>query len=235
MRNVFLNLLFPRACAACRAELRDADACDACLQSVPVFKWVFCIVCGRRLPDFSQCRLHSQITPLAGTGIASDYRHPVTRILIHTYKYRGRRALADPLATLLIRHAEEGFAKHLAASECLVAPIPLTKRREYKRGFNQAALIAERFARHFGLGYEPNILMRHIERAPQVKMKDRKSRLKNIKGVFRAAGESSRASGRTILLIDDVASSGATLEEAGRVLKAAGAKTIWAMVIARGS
>jgi ComF family protein len=235
LRNVFLNLLFPRRCVVCRKELGAADVCGECVANIPVFGWLACIRCGRRLPDGRPCPLHRYRTPIEGIAAATDYGRKDVRLLIHTYKYRGRRALAEPLADLLIRHAASaGFAELLASREATVVPIPLASRRAYRRGFNQSALIAERFARHFGLAYQPDFLERPLERAAQVTMADAGARRKNIKGVFRIGVRPERIRGRTVLLVDDVASSGATLEEAGRTLKAAGAKTVWVMVIARG-
>lgn len=235
MRKVFLNLLFPRRCVICRRELDDRDACDSCIAKIPVFGWVCCIRCGRRLPDGRPCSLHRFDTSVAGIIAATDYHRKDVRSLIHTYKYRGRKTLAAPLADLLIRSAASGDAAAILSAALLaVVPVPLARRREYRRGFNQSALIAELFARHFGLPYEPALLERRVEQKPQVHMRDAAGRRNNIKDAFRVGRETERIRGRTILLIDDVASSGATIEEAGRTLKAAGAETIWAMVIARG-
>ena len=236
MFRVFLNLLFPRRCAVCERELDAKDVCDECMTKIPVFGWIACIRCGRRLPGGAPCPLHRSRTPIAGIAAATDYSRRDVRLLIHTYKYRGRLALAEPLASLLIRHADSGgFGAMLASSQAAVVAVPLTPRREYRRGFNQSALIAERFAHHFGLPYHPDFLERQFESAPQVKMTDARARRENIKGVFRVGVQPERIRGRTLLLIDDVASSGATLEEAGRTLRRADPGTIWAMVIARGS
>jgi ComF family protein len=233
--KVFLNLLFPRKCVICHRELDTEDICDSCLANIPVFNWISCIRCGQRLEENQKCPSHRYRTPIAAIGVATDYQRTDIRALIHTYKYRGRKTLAKPLAELLIRHATQGgFEKLLEKNQATVIPIPLTKKRERQRGFNQSALIAELFAKHFNLPYRPHLLLRPIERKPQVKMIDVTSRRENIKGVF-LTQDSKYIRNRNLVLIDDVASSGATLEEAARTLKEAGASNIWAMVIARGS
>lgn len=234
MRNVLLNLLFPRRCAICRRELDTKDVCDECVAAIPIFRWISCIRCGRRLGDDAPCPLHRDQTPIRGIGAATDYNRPDVRRMLHTYKYRGRKALAEPLAELLIRHAAGDFAAIIARSQPTIVPIPLTHRRLFKRGFNQSALLAERVASRLNLAYEPSFLERHGERQPQVEIENAQVRRQNIKGVFRVGADQDRIRGRTILLIDDVATSGATLEEAARTLKRAGAKAVWAMVIARG-
>lgn len=228
-----LNLFFPRSCAVCGQPLEDADVCGACLERIPVRGFVFCSVCNRRLPGGEPCRLHRFRTPLAGLGVVGDYRDPAIRKLIHHYKYGKRRGLAAPLAELLARHAAIELLPMLASDKPIVIPIPLTRRRESSRGFNQSALLAERFAQTVGLPYANGCLVRVGNHPPQAKLPDAKLRRENIRNVFRIAGNAP-VSGKTILLVDDVASSGATLEEAARMLKDAGAKTVWGLVIARG-
>jgi len=112
----------------------------------------------------------------------------------------------------------------------LAVPVPLHPRRERVRGFNQAALIAEEFAARNGLEYRGTVLSRLRNTASQVTL-SLEQRKKNMEGAF-LVREPSAVKGRRVMLFDDVATSGATLEEAARVLKAAGAKKIWAVTVA---
>ncbi len=127
-----------------------------------------------------------------------------------------------------------GLATQLKQLQAIVVPIPLSTLRERERGFNQSALIAERFAKYFDLSYQPHLIRRTIDRMPQAKISTAAERQKNIKGVFQIGKDLNKVQDKTILLVDDVATSGATLEEAGRILKRAGVKKILAIVIARG-
>jgi ComF family protein len=233
--KVFLNILFPHRCVICQRTLEDGDVCETCFSKIPVFGWIFCNRCGSRLENFTPCSSCRYLTALAGIGTATDYRLQNVKTLIHAFKYRRRQSLADPLTELLLRHLSlNGLHKHLLELKAVVLPIPLTRRRERERGFNQAALLAEKLAIRTGLRYYPGALLRSIDRPPQVTMPDAKSRRQNIKGVFQAAKNNGLIRNSTILLVDDVASSGATLEEAARTLKRAGAKMVWGITVARG-
>lgn len=169
-----------------------------------------------------------------GIGSATDYRRKDVRDLIHAYKYRRRKDLSAPLSEILIRHAKlSGLEDYLSNVNAIVAPIPLTKSRERQRGFNQATLLAEKLAASLGLAYSQGALKRVTERPAQVTMPDTKSRLTNIAGVFEPTNpELIRQN--TFLLVDDVTTSGATLKEAAKTLRRAGAKAVWGITVARG-
>jgi ComF family protein len=234
MLKVFLNLFFPRQCAVCRRQLENSDVCEDCLERIPTFAWAFCPSCNSRLQNFIPCKSCPGPKTLSGIGFAADYRRNDVRALIHAYKYRRRRALYKPLTDMLILHARRsGLDEFLKASQAAVTPIPLTRKKERQRGFNQAGLLAERFAAKLNLCYVREIITRTAERPPQVTMPDTKSRRQNVAGAFRAANPE-LVRGKIILLIDDVVTSGATLSEAAKALKAGGAKSVWAVTVARG-
>jgi ComF family protein len=233
MLKVFLNLFFPRQCAVCRRSLEDSDICETCLKRIPIFSWVFCPSCDSKLQNFIPCKSCSGPKALSGIGFAADYRRNDVQALIHAYKYRRRRALYKPLAEMLIFHARRsGLDEFLKTSQAVITPIPLMQKKERQRGFNQAGLLAERFAAELNLDFR-EMIMRIAERPPQVTMPDAKSRHQNIAGAFRAANPE-LVRGKIILLIDDVVTSGATLNEAAKVLKAGGAKSVWAVTVTRG-
>ena len=160
---------------------------------------------------------------------AVDYKNPVVQELIKKFKYNYIKELAQPLSQLLIKCRILYFPHNT-----LVIPIPLYKTRERTRGFNQAELLAKEIAKHFNLPLETNILKRTFPTIPQVDVKDHEKRKANIKGVFALNPEPNVVQGKTILLIDDVATTGATLSEAGKILKKSGANEVWALVVARG-
>jgi ComF family protein len=152
------------------------------------------------------------------------YRGPVPG-LVHAFKYRGRRAAARAagrwMACLLPRFPE------LAGHDSLV-PVPLHPRRLEERGYNQAGLLADELSRMAGPPVL-ELLRRARPTRPQWDL-DRQSRLRNLAGAFLA---SPQARGRSVLLIDDVCTSGASLEECGRALHRAGALRVSAYVLAR--
>lgn len=174
-------------------------------------------------------------------GAATDYENPVAQSLIHALKFRGIRSAAAPLGDLLYDYVSaKGVATaagsppfdldRLAAENFLVVPIPLSRRRERTRGYNQAELIARRLAARTGLLVEPGLLARTRHTSPQSDIANVAARRQNLRGAFVAT---SAAREKNILLVDDVATTGATLGEAVRALEAAGTVRIVALAVAK--
>ena len=156
------------------------------------------------------------------------------RKAIHAFKYRGHTALATPLAALLWEYSQtpEGATIPFAGLSCIV-PIPLHPLRRWRRGYNQSALLAQKLG---ALAQIPciEILRRTRHTQPQIEL-DAIHRVTNVRGAFSFDEHASReySQPQSVLLIDDVATTGATLEECARVLKAAGVQTVYALTIAR--
>jgi ComF family protein len=145
--------------------------------------------------------------------------------VIHAFKYSGRQSLAQPLATLMKARGAE-----LLIAVDAVVPVPLHWRRQYQRGFNQAAEIS----RHLGPPLVHALIRRRATRA-QIELAAHQRRV-NVEGAFAATRLSLRTrmiSGRTILLVDDVCTTGATLNACARVLRDCGAAAVYALTAAR--
>jgi ComF family protein len=152
---------------------------------------------------------------------------PLRRV-VHSFKYGRKVSLGKPLGRLMARGCEE------FVNECrvdLIIPVPLHSKRLRWRGFNQSALLARQVSRAYGLPMEPFVLMRDKETLPQTQLSEEERR-KNVRGAFsvRAAGA---LKGKTLLLVDDVYTSGATLNECSRVLMRAGADKVYILTLAR--
>jgi ComF family protein len=157
----------------------------------------------------------------------------VSRQVALRLKYSGRPGLAETLARFMLRHVGTG-----EAGEGLLVPVPLHRWRIWKRGYNQAALIASALARHAGLACELDLL-RRTRATPPLRGLGRKERALAVRGAFRLAeGAKERIEGRTIILVDDVFTSGATASACARVLKRGGAARVellcWARVVREG-
>jgi len=167
----------------------------------------------------------------AANGPAYDYARSaavyggVTREALHRLKFGGRRALARPLADLTVEQCGATLRGGIAA----VVPVPLARDREWERGFNQAALLAERIARRLEVPVRAAWLARERATKPQSDL-HAAERLANVRGAFRAAPA---VADRHVLLVDDVLTTGATLAECARALRAAGAGCIGAVTVAR--
>ncbi len=174
-----------------------------------------------------------------GAGIISllDYRHPLTRRAVWELKYRGNARVAALLGALL--HTEllsfcEEYAELEGITTPLLVPIPLSAARRRARGFNQCellldALAARDAAKNFTI--EKNALVKVKETPSQTKSGDRAARLTNLKDCF-SVKNPALVRGKDIILIDDVATTGATLEEARRALIRAGARKVFGFTIA---
>ncbi|TSD02053.1 MAG: phosphoribosyltransferase [Parcubacteria group bacterium Athens0714_24] len=156
---------------------------------------------------------------------ASDYNDILVKKAIWLLKYRGIRETAEPLAELIkIRLLEK-----IKDKETAFIPIPLSAKRMKERCFNQTELIAK----HISDNVITNVLYKMKETPSQVALKDRRKRLQNIKGSF-GVKNAELIINKNIILIDDVSTTGATMAEAKKILKNAGAKNVIGLVVARG-
>jgi ComF family protein len=147
------------------------------------------------------------------------------REAIHGLKFGGRRSLARPLGDLV----GEQCADVLADRPDALVPVPLARARERERGFNQAGLVAERLAERLGLRVRPRWLVRLRVTAPQSDLVAVERRA-NVAGAFAAAPV---VAGRHVVVVDDVITTGATVGECARALRAAGARRVGVLAVAR--
>jgi len=198
-----VDLLAPPCCAACDLPL---------VQAVPGF----CSGC-EVLIDEAAREPHSQ------DDAACVYGGPLADAITN-FKYAGRSDVSRPLARLL-----EKRARSMAGDLDVVCCVPLHRTRLLERGYNQSALLSAGVARTLGARFRPGLLVRVRPTAPQAAL-DREARLRNLHGAFRVAGP---VHGQHVLVVDDVATTYATLSELRRVLETAGAREVRTLVLAR--
>ena len=220
--HMLLDLLYPPRCTGCG---RPGELlCARCQAQVLPVAAPACRRCGRpsAAPGLcSACRL----TPSSLDGItAAALFVPPWQSAIHAFKYHNLSALAPTIgarmagAWRLERHPVD-----------FVAPVPLHARRESERGFNQSALLARVIGAALGAPVQAAALVRRRDTPPQVGM-SRYQRQENVHGAFACPGS---AAGCRVLLVDDVCTTGATLEACAAALRSAGASRIWGLVAAR--
>jgi ComF family protein len=209
--------------------------CDACWQSIRPLTPPLCDRCGDPLPAWRvisvplarcpRCRRRSRAVDRARAVGSYD---GALRAIIHALKYEGRRSLARPLAALMRARG----ADMLAGADCVV-PVPLHASRRWQRGFNQAADLAA----HVGVPVRP--LLRRRQRTSMQTGLPAVRRHRNVRDAFALArrwnGPERPADleGRVVVVIDDVSTTGATLDACARVLKAGGVKEVRALTAAR--
>lgn len=221
--GALMDLLFPPRCVVCGRV--DIWLCPQCVGRLPRVSGAICLRCGVPVTRGNLCR-HCRETPLRLEGIRSVllFEGPV-RAAIHRLKYRHARGLAEPLGGLL---AERWLADPLPAD--LVVPVPLHPARLLQRGYNQAALLAHAFGRQVGLPVDEDALRRIRHTASQMRL-EAAQRQHNVRGAFSCPD--GRVEGRRILLVDDVCTTGATLEACADALHESGATSVWGLTLAR--
>ena len=224
-------LLAPR-CAAC-AELLDrptlGPVCSRCWNSILPLTPPLCDLCGDPLPSWrivsipqARCARCRRLARSIDRSRAIGAYDGALRSIVHALKYDGRRSLAKPLGALMRARGTD-----VLGGADLAVPVPLHPSRRRERGFNQA----EDLARQVGLPIISAI--RRVRRTPAQADLPAAKRHGNVKGAFALNRESRRVFDKVVVLIDDVSTTGATLDACARVLKQAGAREVRALTAAR--
>ncbi len=228
-----IDTLFPIRCLTC--SMRGEYLCQECLAIFPRRLKQRCPTCLKKItPRGEVCFECFGLSSLDGLFAASMYRSPVVSASIHTFKYRFIPSFAQPLGSLLAERVRE---IDLPLPDCLI-PVPLHPRRLRFRGFNQSVLLAETLANELTPGFDIPIIKESLLRIrftkPQMKTHTKEERLRNLKSAFTLLPTDVPLIRRkSIWLIDDVSTTGTTLEECASVLKQAGAKNVFGIVLAR--
>jgi ComF family protein len=221
--SALVGLVLPPRCGSCRRV--GSWLCGACLALVRSPSEPLCVRCGREL-EFAGggcgCRRH--LRSLARVRAAAVYDGPLERA-IHRYKYEGWRALAPALGGLLA----ERLASQVPAS-AFVVWVPLHRARRRSRGYDQVELLAAELRRRLGLRSPRGRLARLRDTPPQVGL-DRVRRRENVAGAFAWRGP--RLAGEPVVVVDDVMTTGSTLEACAAALRAAGSGPVHGLTLAR--
>ncbi len=211
--KLLLDFLFPISCAGCGEQ--NTALCSACIARLP------------RAPYISA----------ANTYALWNYKDPTVKKSLWKLKYRGRTIFARHFGSALYDAILEELAElalFYGKEKPLLIPIPISKKRLRKRGFNQSELIARHMSlidgeRSFTLA--TNVLYKIKDTPSQMSIKDKRVRLQNLRGSF-AVKDTARVRGKNIILLDDILTTGATFREAKRALRAAGARKVICFALA---
>ncbi len=216
------NALLPQDCFLCAAASGDSLLCPACAASLPRLTAERCPLCALPAPGSNTCGACLKQAPhFDATQAVFRYEFPLDR-LIQSLKYSHRLASADFLGRALAQ-------SRVPFRPDLILPVPLAPARLAERGFNQALELARPLARLLGVPLETSRVHRRRDTAPQASL-PWKERKQNIRHAFECELD---LSGKSVLVVDDVMTTGATLDELARTLKAHGAARVENFLVAR--
>jgi ComF family protein len=227
------ELFFPSFCLGCRRE--GALLCQDCQATLDISEHRYCL-CSKhplRIPPGQHegvCR-RCESGPLAGIWSALPYQERfLTKKLVYQFKYPPRlKQLAKPLAGILREHfARTGFTGGSAGA--VLVPVPMDLKKMKDRGYNQAQALAAELS--IAMQVPMETALKKIKRTSSQTTLSAKHREINVAGAF-AADPETPVRGKTVFLVDDVYTTGSTMQECARVLKSAGAKTVWGISVAR--
>lgn len=230
--NAIAEFFFPSVCLVCEKDTRNLPLCDECLAAVQIVERHFCQLCGQPIPRSRHSPLCPECVhnPLSLTRIRAwaRFTYPVDT-LVYTFKYNRRRSLAcffsRRLASLIQSDA-------LLKSADTIVPIPLHPLKRWWRSYNQSALLAHALAKDTGIKLSC-LLKRHRMTRTQTRLNAR-ARRKNVEGAFslKRGIDLTTISGARLILLDDVITTGFTLDAAAEVLLDAGAAEVYGLTVA---
>lgn len=232
MKADIAGLLFPRRCPVCHDVVEDAGelVCKICRTRLPYVAEPSCLKCGKPLlsEEREYCGDCGRKKLLFRQGKAPFVYDKQMRESIARYKYGGRREYASFYAEEILRRCarEAVWWK----GEVLV-PIPLHPSKKRKRGYNQAALLARELSKRCGIPVDEKLLLRTRKTRAQKELNDQE-RLANLKNAFSV--REGKVPYKNIILIDDIYTTGSTVNEAARVLREKGAETVFFLCICVG-
>ena len=225
-----IDLVYPVRCPVCDdAAPHGMKICPSCMKSLKALKYPWCEKCGKKLQS--------------GTGICNDcnvrshsfarcrgvFEYPCISSAIYRFKYLGRREYSYFFAESSVR----GLKDYLAvAKPDIITAVPLSKGKMLKRGYNQAGDYAAELSKRINIPFCPDALKRVRNTAP-MKLLSPSERQKNLKNAFKSGQNVVKS--KRILLIDDIYTTGTTMDECAKVLLEAGAESVYCMTLASGA
>ncbi|MDD4074048.1 MAG: ComF family protein [Candidatus Pacebacteria bacterium] len=217
-----IDIFFPKKCINCQKE--GSYLCEDCLSLIDVNPFIYCL-CDKmeKIHKCEKCK-HRYLDRIYS---ACSFKNSIVQNAIHKLKYSYIKELSIPLSFLIIKHLQE--VSCLIDEDFVIIPIPLSNKRKRARGFNQSEEIAKIISETTGLKLFTDCIEKIKNNKAQVEL-NKEERLKNISGVYKVKKD---ILGLNIILIDDVYTTGATMEECAKILKEKGANSVWGVTVAR--
>jgi ComF family protein len=235
MKNFFEKLIgvfFPKVCPCCGEILRkEEELCETCKREVVVIKAPFCNQCGKRLESGEKiiCKDCKKTNHQFEQGASIFVYEGKLRKSLHQFKYENARVYADYYGEEALRACGERLLEW--KPECIV-PVPMYRKKEQRRGYNQAEVFGRSLAKRTGIPLCRDLLIRKKNTKPQKGLTDER-RYNNLKNAFGVNREQAKQF-RTILLVDDIYTTGSTMNACAGLLKKAGVEKVFFLCIASG-
>ena len=217
IRNKTLDILFPIECVECKKF--GVWLCEECFEKIEINTKALEKL--ELIPSY-----------LDGFLVATDWKNQIVQDAVHKFKYNFSQELGEVLVNLILKKIKKIGLENFLKENVVIVPVPLHRRRYAWRGFNQAELLAKIISEKTETEMDTKIIKRIKYTKPQVKQ-NRENRLKNLQKAFKIK-KSTLGLPKNVLLIDDVITTGSTMNEMARVLKENGVEKVWGMAIARG-
>lgn len=230
LTEMILNLLYPSHCPVCHGILKKQNTliCPQCLKLLHSVTGSRCLKCSKPVAEDTEfCKECSDRERHFTEGVGILLYDPVVRKSLLRYKYSGCREYGDFYALFLCRSAEKWIRRW---KPDLIVPVPMYWRKKRLRGFNQAEYLAERIGDYYGIPTAKN-LVKKVQNTKSQKKLDADRRRKNLKKAFCVSG---RLDGYKILIVDDVYTTGSTVDMLSECLKEKGADKVYFLTVALG-
>lgn len=222
-----LDLIFPKYCFGCNKE--SSWLCEECLTNILPVETQTCPNCKKITQTGRYCSKCRKKASLSGVIVAAYYEEGPVKELIHNFKYNHILEVENILGDLMTQALRNNFP---AKKDLLITCVPLHFLRQARRGYNQSEILANYIAGKLKISKNFKILKKIRKTRPQVQFSGKKRR-ENLKNSFKIC-KNADVLGKTFVVVDDVTTTGATLNECARILKVAGARRVWGLVIAKG-
>lgn len=228
-KEFFLDLFFPKACFGCQQE--GDWLCGQCIANITVNKQSACPFCNQPAKYSLTCDQCRKDHYLDGCYVMFDYHQLAIKQFLKSLKYQSIKETEMIIKKLWCKYFEKSnFSREIEISDFSVLAVPLHKKRLYRRGFNQSSLIAKPLIELFGLEDLSKYCLRSKNTVHQASL-SRTERLKNLNQAFELL-EIDKFNNKSILLIDDVATTATTLDQLAKILKQAGCLEVIGLVVA---
>ena len=231
-KNIILDLLYPRRCPLC-GEIRPyqgTDTCEGCFKKLKKVEPPYCMKCGKTLEDAEEeyCRDCEAIPKNYTRGFPVFFYEEPLKSALYDFKYQNQREYAAFFVECIYQHYGKQM-EELAIDG--IVPVPVHPRKKRNRGYNQAEILAMELGKRMKVPVYKDYLVRKIDTNPQKELND-KARMKNLKNAFKIGRNKIEL--KKVLLVDDIYTSGATIEACTRILLSANAEKVYYTSVAIG-